>query len=325
MAAPVWIRKLFSPHPAPRALGSEVVFAPEFLAALERLRLVALKALGGGWREGHRLGAYKGGQLEFHGHRSYAPGDDLRYLDWNSLARLGRPYIKEFAREEAGNVHLFLDATASMRLGTPSKWTFARRVAALFTHVALSSQDRVSLYVYRENGGWAQFPPAGVSSGTQGYLNFLSACEVSEAQQPGRPMAQHALEHVANQFLRGQPKRGRAIFLSDFWQSSTDIVNVVARLSRAGYDVSGIHILAPEECQPGARGELLVRSVEEAGELELRANPELLNQYLHELEGHQQAVEEVFRRRGGQYLMVSSDASIEDVLIRTLRQCGWVR
>src|SRR5213595_2066023 len=109
-----WFSRLLSLAPRGRErAGGDIVFPPDFLASLERLRVAALKAMGGGLREGHRLGAYKGGQLEFHGHRDYSPGDELRYLDWNGYARLGRPYIKEFAREESGVLHLAVDATAS--------------------------------------------------------------------------------------------------------------------------------------------------------------------------------------------------------------------
>ena len=325
MAAPVWIRKLFPARGAEAAPGADLVFSPDFLAMIERLRLVALKALGGGLREGHRLGAYKGGQLEFHGHRSYSPGDDLRYLDWNSLARLGRPFIKEFAREEAGLLHLLLDATASMRLGVPSKWTFARRVAALFTHVALSSQDLVYVYVFRGSGEWAQFPPAGIRSGTREYLNFLSGCRADEPRVgPGSPPAVDTLGRAVTQFLRGRPKRGRVLLLSDFWQPEPEVVRAVSRLSSAGFDPAGIHVLAPEELQPPVEGELRVHSIEEAGEVELNATPDLLAGYNQALDSHRQAVQELFRRRGGNYLLESSEASIERVLLATLRQQRWV-
>src|SRR5690242_18034901 len=96
-----WLNRLLSLSPLAAARSkskqqADVAFPPNFLASLERLRLAALKAMGGGLREGHRLGAYKGGQLEFHGHRNYVPGDELRYVDWNTYARLGKPYVKEF-------------------------------------------------------------------------------------------------------------------------------------------------------------------------------------------------------------------------------------
>ena len=34
------------------------------------------------------------GGIEFEESRPYAPGDDLRTLDWNATARLGEPFVK---------------------------------------------------------------------------------------------------------------------------------------------------------------------------------------------------------------------------------------
>jgi len=308
---------------APSHTG-EVAFPPAFLGSLERLRLAALRALGGGLREGHRLGAYKGGQLEFHGHRNYTPGDDLRYVDWNSYARLDRPYIKEFAREEAGVLHLLVDATPSMSLGQPSKWTFARRVAALFWHVAQSSDDIAHIYIF---GGpeLIQFPARGPRAGVRECLAFLEKAALSEASvQADGQRADGALENAVAQFLRRKRPRGRVIVIGDFWQPEAEIFGASARLSAAGFDASAIHVLASEEITPVAAGEILARSVEESDEVELTAGADLGERYGRELESHCRSVQDAFRRRGGNYLMQSSDTAIERVLIGTLKQRRWV-
>ena len=345
----VWLDRLLArgraalarPEPTP------AVFTPDFLATLERLRLVALRAIGGGLREGHRLGAYKGGQLEFHGHRSYTPGDELRYVDWNSYARLGRPFVKEFAREEAGVLHLLLDATPSMALGGStggrshqwhaSKWTFARRVAALFVHVALASKDVARVYVFRGGGAATrQFPLRGARAGTKEFLTFLEGVDTAPpglgvegadagSRVSGSVPADAALANAVSGYLRTSPKRGRVMVVSDFWQEEQEIVAAVSRLASAGFDVAALHVLAPEELQPQAEGELLARSVEEDGEVEVSAGTDLPARDSRELEAHCRSVEETFRRRGGNYLRAGSDTSIESVLITALRQRKWMR
>jgi uncharacterized protein (DUF58 family) len=325
-----WFSRLLSLSPLsarPKHVD-DIVFPPDFLASIERLRLVALKAMGGGLREGHRLGAYKGGQLEFHGHRNYVPGDELRYVDWNTYARLGKPYVKEFAREEAGVVHLLLDATTSMSLGEPPKWTFARRVAALFAHVAYSSKDVVHVNVFRANAKLEQFPGRGVRGGIRQCIEFLRGIDVSP-MNPVNPSTQgqdgHAtiFSQAISDFLRTSPARGRVIIISDFWQDEQEIVSSLSRLSSAGYDISGIHVLAPEELEPVVEGEILARSVEEEGEVTLSASGDIAARYQAELEKHRNSVEEAFKRRGGLYLFERCDTSIERVLISTLRQRRW--
>ena len=57
---------------------------------------------------------YLGMSVEFASHREYAPGDDLRHLNWKLYARHDRLYIKEYDADTNLNLYLMLDASASM-------------------------------------------------------------------------------------------------------------------------------------------------------------------------------------------------------------------
>lgn len=319
---------------APLAIGRRVererepLFAPGFLAQIERLRIASLKALVGGLREGHRLGSYKGGQLEFHGHREYSPGDELRYLDWNGYARLGRPFIKEFAREESGVLHLWLDASASMRLGTPDKFTFVRRVAALFAHVALSTQDSVHVCVFSGSAAPEFFPIRHARSNLRDYLAFFERVTPDEfdAGSSSNSPANEArtLTACAADFLKRSPKRGGIILLGDFWQHEEDVAACVSRLTQSSFDAAAIHTLAMEEIEPSVTGEILARGVESSAMTELNFDAEMSTRYATELEKHRTSVESIFKKRGGHYLFAPSNTSIEKVLLATLRQRRWV-
>ncbi|MCK6473121.1 MAG: DUF58 domain-containing protein [Planctomycetes bacterium] len=333
---PFW-RRLFG---APADTGdADVVFPPGFLEALDRLRIAALKAAGGGLKEGHRLGAYRGGQLEFHDHRGYSPGDDLRYLDWNLYARLGKPFVKEFAREEAGAIHLLLDASASMALGTPSKWTFARRLGALFAHVAWSARDQARTFVFghgvlAEGERLRSFPPRGSRPGTGELLEWLRKERVAppaaerDAGEEGEGTHVNTeggiLMNAVRAFLREAPTRGRVFIVSDFWYEEREIAAAFQALSAAGFDTAALHVLAPEESAVPEPGELRILSLEETGEVELNHTPAAAARYGEELDAHAAAVEGVLRRRGGQYLFAPSDAALEKVLLQTLRRRHWI-
>ena len=334
-----WWRRLLALGVAKDSGAADLVFPPGFLESLDRLRILALKAAGGGLKEGHRLGAYKGGQLEFHDHRSYAPGDDLRYLDWNLYARLGKPFVKEFAREEAGAIHLLLDATPSMALGTPSKWTFARRVAALFAHVGWSARDQVRAYVFRGAGAdLASYPPRAAKGTTPDFIAWLRTQqtalpigleerpdETSRNTAPARAgEGAGALGAAVRGFLRRTPAHGRVFVLSDFWQEEPELTGALRRLSASGFDLAAIQVLAPEELAPPDPGELRVLSLEEAGEVEVSVTPATLARYAQELETQRALVEGLVRRRGGLSLMVSSATPLERVLLQTLRRRRWI-
>ena len=84
--------------------------------------------------------------VEFADFRSYVPGDDLRYLDWNAYARLQRLFLKLFMEEEDLHVYLLLDTSRSMSFGEPSKFHWGRQAAAALSYVALCGGDRVQLF-----------------------------------------------------------------------------------------------------------------------------------------------------------------------------------
>ncbi len=314
--------------------SEELAFPPGFLALLERLRILALRAAGGGLREGRRLGAYRGGQLEFHDHRAYAPGDDLRYLDWNLYARLDRPFIKEFVREEAGAMHLLLDATPSMALGTPAKWTFTRRLAALLGHVAWGANDRVQAYIFGATRSRLDlFPPPALRANTQTFLQWLGKRspgggfaglgEAFAGDVDGAAEAPVFLEAVHG-FLRTHPARGRIFILSDFWFELAELSEGLQRLSSSGFDLAAIHVLAPEETRVLDEGALRILAVEEPGEIELDATPAAVERYGIELNAHLQHVEQLFQRRGGFYLYEHADTPLERVLIDSLKRRRWL-
>src|SRR5690349_24474429 len=89
------------------------VFDEAFLRQLERLMLVTKKAVAGGMK-GVRRSVKRGQSVEFTDYRNYTLGDDLRALDWNLYARLEKLFIKLFIEEEDVNVHILVDASASM-------------------------------------------------------------------------------------------------------------------------------------------------------------------------------------------------------------------
>jgi uncharacterized protein (DUF58 family) len=117
-----------------------MLFDEGFLRKLETLRLAVRRAIAGR-REGERLTRRRGGSSEFVSHRSYSQGDEFRSIDWNLYGRLGQLYVKEFAREEALPVRLFIDTSRSME----PKFDFARRLGAALALVANQEGNTIPL------------------------------------------------------------------------------------------------------------------------------------------------------------------------------------
>lgn len=117
-----------------------MLFDEAFLRKLEALRFAVRRSISGR-REGERLTKRRGGSSDFVSHRSYSQGDEFRSIDWNLYGRLGQIYVKEFAREEALPVRLFVDTSRSME----PKFDFARRLGAALALVANHEAPTVSL------------------------------------------------------------------------------------------------------------------------------------------------------------------------------------
>src|SRR6185503_20613138 len=121
-----------------------VRFAPDFLARLGRL--VARLASQRERREGEGRARLFGVGSEFVGYRPYRSGEDLRALDWNLLARLGRPYVRVAAREASEAWAVLLDTSASMGVGRPGKLQLGAELALALAALGVARRARVALH-----------------------------------------------------------------------------------------------------------------------------------------------------------------------------------
>ncbi len=205
-----------------------------FLDRLETLRLACRRQVRG-FREGDRATARRGGSGDFHSHRGYVPGDDLRRVDWNAYARLGSMFIREHARDEAPPVHLFLDTSASMGRG---KLEFAARLAAAVGAIALGELAPVQ------------------AQGGRTHSRLSSLLDDLGALRPEGPC------RIAEQTATLKGTGAIILFFSDFWDE--ELRGPVLSATAHG-NVGAVHVLSPEEVSPSPEGR--VRFVDsESGE-----------------------------------------------------------
>ena len=82
---------------------------------------------------------------EFAGHRPYRAGEDLRRLDWDLYARLDKPFVRVERREAGERWTVWIDRSASMGVGPPTKLQRAAECAAALARVGLGAGARVRL------------------------------------------------------------------------------------------------------------------------------------------------------------------------------------
>lgn len=83
--------------------------------------------------------SFKGRGIEFEEVREYQPGDEIRTIDWNVTARMGRPFIKKFVEERELTVMLIVDASFSGQFGSKGqlKSEFSAELCAVLAFSAI--------------------------------------------------------------------------------------------------------------------------------------------------------------------------------------------
>ena len=102
------------------APGNSSLLDPQTLARLQGLELRARRIVEG-YVAGLHRSPYQGFSNEFAEHREYAPGDDLRYVDWKVYGKSDRFYLKQFEVETNLILYLVLDASESMQYQGPDR------------------------------------------------------------------------------------------------------------------------------------------------------------------------------------------------------------
>ena len=157
---------------------------------------------------GQYKSVFRGRGMEFSEVREYQPGDDIRSIDWNVTARVGKPFIKRFVEERELTILFLVDISSSGIFGSErSKIETAIETAATLMFSALKNNDKVGLITFADKV-IRFYPPR---KGKANVLHLLRELIVAE------PMGDHtdllsALEYVN----RTQKRRSVVFVLSDF-------------------------------------------------------------------------------------------------------------
>jgi uncharacterized protein (DUF58 family) len=179
---------------------------------------------------------FRGAGIEFAEVREYVEGDDLRAVDWNVTARVGRPYIRKYADEREQVVMFLLDLSASMQggYGIWSLRQLAARVCACLSLAAVHNNDKVGLIA--AGAEVERYVPAQKGLGhalriVRDCLVLRSASLVSDLT-PALQFAARVLRRRAIVFVVSD-------FLGDSWSRAL-------RAAARRHDVIAVRLLPPE-------------------------------------------------------------------------------
>jgi uncharacterized protein (DUF58 family) len=286
---------------------------PTFFSRLDAIELRARSIVEGSMHGLHRS-PYLGMSVEFSSHREYAPGDDLRHLNWKLYARHDRLYIKEYDADTNLNLYLLLDASASMSCANTgrSKLHYAASLAAALAHLALKQRDAVGLTIYSDKVT-VHLTPRAKPGQFDEILATIAAAKVRPATDNDRAL------HQAAEFAR---RRGMVVLLSDLFGDLSTIVGGLDHLRYNNHEVIIWHIMDPWERDLSVDGHIRFRDLESGETLSTQAEG-IRQAYRAAVDEWRQALEVECRKRAIDRVELTTDdppdRALLDYLVKRAR------
>jgi len=215
---------------------------PDTLAQLQGLELRA-RRLVDGYLVGRHRSHYRGQSVEFAEHREYAPGDDLRYVDWKVFGKTDKVYLKQFEAETNLVCYLLVDISESMvyqsETAALSKLEYAQCLATALGYIVLRQRDNVSLVTFDEticDRVRASDSPAHL----QQLIQVLEQAKPAKKSDLGRTL------HEVSQRLE---RRGVVVVLSDLLGDVDSLLSGLKHLRHQRHEVKLMQLLDPAETE----------------------------------------------------------------------------
>lgn len=242
-----------------------------------------------GGRIGERLGSGTGSSLEFQDYRPYAPGDDLRHVDWAAYARSELLAVRLYREEVAPRIDLVIDISRSMGISEQKLRAYGELIGLLACACASTVAD--ARVITRSA---AQPQPLNVPED----IERMVACDSTRC----------ALEdtHLA---LR---RRSLRVVVSDFLFPH-DAEVLVSRLARDCAMLSLVQLTLQDEAEPTVEGPRRLVDVEGHGELDLVIDETAIQDYRGRFSRLRLGLSQAARRIGARFAYVTAGTPIREV------------
>ena len=279
------------------------------LAKLAGVKLRA-RAVVDGVLSGLHKSPHQGQSVEFAEHKEYAPGDEIRHLDWKAFGKFDKYMLAILERFET-NLHavLVIDGSASMgyQTGPLSKLDVAKVLAGALAYLLVRQQDAAGLTIV--TGETSRDLPARAAAG---HLRLV--LDDLEAVSPqGTTDLFRAADHLAEKISR----RSLVVLFSDLFDDREEALKRILQLRARKNDVAVFHILDPAELTFPFDDPTLFLSMEDERQIEV--NPrEIKQSYLEEIGAFLKGVRASCGEADVDYELVRGDDSLDAVLLRFL-------
>ena len=264
-----------------------------------------------GFITGNHRSPYNGFAVEFATHREYAPGDDLRHIDWKVWSKTDRLYIKEYEEETNLKCNVILDCSKSMRYGEEMGWSkfdYGATCAASLTYLLQQQQDAVGLTLFSN-----QIDKYLKPSSSQSHLKLMLH-ELDQMEPSNVTDVDSAFGLLANQLRQ----RGMVVLFSDLFLDPEHLNRALQQFRLRHHEVIVFHIMHGDELTFPFEENTKFRGLEES--VELLTEPRALREsYLESLNAFMSSVRRICATNGVDYVLVDTSKALDGVLSSYLR------
>lgn len=263
-----------------------------------------------GVRAGLHRSPFTGFSAEFTEYRQYAPGDDLRHLDWRVLARTDRHFIKKYEDETNLRCWLLLDSSASMSFGARgiTKSDYARTLVATLAWFLHEQRDLVGAALFDE--GIHDVVTPRVRPGHHRHI-------LAALARPSNGRETH-LDTALAEIARLTRRRSLIVIVSDFLTPPANWSRALAELTAAHHDVRALQILDPVEISLEGFGRPALWEDIETGETRYVDPTRAAALYRRRLEEHTAELHTSFNRARVSRQLITTDEPLDRALLRFL-------
>jgi len=284
---------------------------PEAVAQIADLTLRSRRLVEGAISGRHRS-PFHGFNVEFAAYREYAPGEDLRRLDWRVFARSDRHYVKQYEEESNVRVTFVVDASASMTYrgdrAALSKFDYASTLVVSLALLLVRQQDPVGLVLFDEKATTIA-PPKATNAQIQMITGLLEQCQPTRKTELG-----DLLLSLGDQFRR----RHMVVVVSDLLTDLDALYNGLNRLRFGGHETLILQVLDHDEVDLPFDGPTIFKDIE--GDEELFAEPRAFRRsYQKAMSDFLEEIKKACGDRGYDHVRFLTDEPLGEALSHFLR------
>lgn len=269
-----------------------------YLRQLDRFRIVLKQRVITKY-QGQHESTLAGEGLIFKDHAIYAPGDDIRKIDWNVYARTEKLFVRRYEEERNMLTHVIVDASKSMDFGKPmSKFEYAAMLGLGFAYLTMRDNGRFNFATFSDK---LEIIKSDHGKNIMKIINHLNSLGIG-----GKTNLVDSLMAYKNQINT----KSLLVIISDFLYDIKDIKEIMLRYKK-NY-IYLIQVLDPEEIELTLKGDVILKDMESSVSLRTFVSNRLRESYKKRLKDHMLEIKDICVKSRSAFITAPTNQTVFD-------------